>query len=132
MSTKQTKTPIDETVMEAANPVPEEVVQPDLPTEEAAQKEQTLQVQAEQAAQPEPEEAPLCTGRVCQVEFCSSLNLREAPGMASAVVRVLPAGTELLIDPLEWVADGTGVWFPATVDGVDGFVSGQYLAPVGV
>lgn len=130
MSTKKKVT--SEAAEEAVTPVSEKVVQPALPAEEAAQEEQTLEVQAEQAAEPKPEEASLCAGQMCWVAFCGGLNLRKAPGMHAPVLQVLPAGTELQIDPLEWVADGTGVWFPVTVDGVNGFVNGQYLSPVEV
>ena len=92
---------------QTANPGPEKPVQMDLPAEESS----------------------LMTGRVCRVAFCSGLNLRAAPGMHEPVLQVLPAETEVLIAPLEWVADGMGVWFPVTVAGVNGFVNGQYLAP---
>lgn len=119
-----------EAAEETVNPVSEEVVQPDLPAEEAAQAEHKAEVNEGETA--DLEEAPLCTGQLVRVEFCRSLNLRKAPGMHAPVLQVLPAGTELLIDPLEWVADGSGVWFPATVDGVNGFVNGQYLSPVEV
>lgn len=105
-------------------------MQPDLPAEKAALAEHKAEVNEEEVA--DLEEAPLCTGQLVRVEFCRSLNLRKAPGMHAPVLQVLPAGTELLIDPLEWVADGTGVWFPVTVDGVNGFVNGQYLSPVEV
>lgn len=128
MSTK--KKVASEAAEETVNPVSEEVVQPDLPAEEAAQTEHKAEVNEEEEA--DLDEAPLCTGQLVRVEFCRSLNLRKAPGMHAPVLQVLPAGTELLIDPLEWVADGTGVWFPVTVDGVNGFVNGQYLSPVEV
>lgn len=108
---------------------PEEAGQPDLTEKQA---ERTTEVQTEQGAEAERDEAPLPTGRLCRVAFCSRLNLRKNPGMQAPVLQVLPAGTEILIDPLEWVAEGTGVWFPVTVDGVDGFVNGQYLSPVEV
>lgn len=98
----------NESVEQTTNQVPEELVQADIPAEEN----------------------PLTTGQRCQVAFCSGLNLRDAPGMHAPVLQVLPADTEVLINPLEWVADGTGVWFPVTVAGVNGFVNGQYLAPV--
>ena len=106
MSAKKKET--NESVEQTTNQVPEEPVQVDLSAEEN----------------------PLTTGQRCQVAFCSGLNLRDAPGMHAPVLQVLPAETEVLIDPLEWVADGTGVWFPVTVAGVNGFVNGQYLAPV--
>lgn len=128
MSTK--KKVASEAAEETVNPVSEEVVQPDLPAEKAALAEHKAEVNEEEVA--DLEEAPLCTGQLVRVEFCRSLNLRKAPGMHAPVLQVLPAGTELLIDPLEWVADGTGVWFPVTVDGVNGFVNGQYLSPVEV
>lgn len=128
MSTK--KKVASEAAEETVNPVSEEVVQPDLPAEEAAQTEHKAEVNEKEVA--DLEDASLCTGQLVRVEFCRSLNLRKAPGMHAPVLQVLPAGTELLIDPLEWVADGTGVWFPVTVDGVSGFVNGQYLSPVEV
>ncbi len=128
MSTK--KKVASEAAEETVNPVSEEVVQPDLPAEKAALAEHKAEVNEEEVA--DLEEAPLCTGQLVRVEFCRSLNLRKAPGMHAPVLQVLPAGTELLIDPLEWVADGTGVWLPVTVDGVNGFVNGQYLSPVEV
>lgn len=120
-----------EVAEEAVNPLPEEVAQPDPPAEEAVKEEHKAEVNEEAAAETEQEGVPLCTGQMCRVEFCSSLNLRKDPGMYAPVLQVLPAGTELLINPLEWVADGTGVWFPVTVDGVNGFVNGQYLTPAG-
>ena len=123
------KKEVSEAVEETVNPVSEEVVQPDLPEEEA---EQMTEPHGEETAEPKLEEAPLCTGQLVRVEYCRSLNLRKAPGMHAPVLQVLPAGAELLIDPLEWVADGSGVWFPVTVDGVNGFVNGQYLSPVEV
>ena len=128
MSTK--KKVASEAAEETVNPVSDEVVQPDLPAEKAALAEHKAEVNEEEVA--DLEEAPLCTGQLVRVEFCRSLNLRKAPGMHAPVLQVLPAGTELLIDPLEWVADGTGVWLPVTVDGVNGFVNGQYLSPVEV
>lgn len=123
MSTK--KRAAEETVTSP----PEETGQPDL-TEK--QVERATEVQEEQGAETERDEAPLSTGQLCRVAFCSRLNLRKNPGMQAPVLQVLPAGTEILIDPLEWVAEGTGVWFPVTVDGVNGFVNGQYLSPVEV
>lgn len=108
MSTK--KKVASEAAEETVNPVSEEVVQPDLPAEEAAQTEHKAEVNEGETA--DLDEAPLCTGQLVRVEFCRSLNLRKAPGMHAPVLQVLPAGTELLIDPLEWVADGTGVWYP--------------------
>lgn len=128
MSTK--KKVASEVAEETVNQVSEGVVQPDLPAEKAAQVEQKAEVNKGETA--DLEEAALCTGQLVRVEFCRSLNLRKAPGMHAPVLQVLPAGTELLIDPLEWVADGTGVWYPVTVDGVNGFVNGQYLSPVEV
>lgn len=128
MSTK--KKVASEAAEETVNQVSEEVVQPDLPAEKTALAEHKAEVNEEEVA--DLEEAPLCTGQLVRVEFCRSLNLRKAPGMHAPVLQVLPAGTELLIDPLEWVADGTGVWLPVTVDGVNGFVNGQYLSPVEV
>lgn len=128
MSTK--KKVASDAAEETINQVSEEVVQPDLPAEKAALAEHKAEVNEEEVA--DLEEAPLCTGQLVRVEFCRLLNLRKAPGMHAPVLQVLPAGTELLIDPLEWVADGTGVWFPVAVDGVNGFVNGQYLSPVEV
>lgn len=128
MSTKKKVT--SELEEETVNPVSEEVVQSDLAAEEAAQSEHKAEVNEGKTA--DLEEAPLCTGQLVRVEFCRSLNLRKVPGMHAPILQVLPAGTELLIDPLEWVAEGTGVWFPVTVDGVNGFVNGQYLSPVEV
>ena len=130
MSTK--KKVVGEAAEEIVNPIPEEAAQPHLPAEEAAQAEHKAEVNEQKTAEPKLEEAPLCTGQMCRVEFCSGLNLRKGPGMHAPVLQVLPAGTELLIDPLEWVADGSCVWFPVTVDGVNGFVNGQYLSPVEV
>lgn len=127
MSTK--KKVASEAAEETVNPVSEEVVQPDLPEEEA---EQMTEPHGEETAEPKLEEEPFCTGQLVRVEYCRSLNLRKGPGMHLPVLQVLPAGTELLIDPLEWTADGTGVWYPVTVDGVNGFVNGQYLSPVEV
>ncbi len=123
MSTK--KRAAEETVTST----PEEAGQPELTEKQA---ERATEVQEEQGAETERDEAPLSTGQLCRVAFCSRLNLRKNPGMQAPVLQVLPAGTEILIDPLEWVAEGTGVWFPVTVDGVNGFVNGQYLSPVEV
>lgn len=123
MSTK--KKEAEETVTSPT----EEAGQPDLTEKQA---ERATEVQEEQGAEAERDEAPLSTGQLCRVAFCSRLNLRKNPGMQAPVLQVLPAGSEILIDPLEWVAEGTGVWFPVTVDGVNGFVNGQYLSPVEV
>lgn len=123
MSTK--KRAAEETVTSP----PEETGQPELTEKQA---ERATEVQEEQRAEAERDEASLSTGQLCRVAFCSRLNLRKNPGMQAPVLQVLPAGTEILIDPLEWVAEGTGVWFPVTVDGVNGFVNGQYLSPVEV
>lgn len=123
MSTK--KREAEETVTST----PEEAGQPELTEKQA---ERATEVQEEQGAETERDEAPLSTGQLCRVAFCSRLNLRKNPGMQAPVLQVLPAGTEIQIDPLEWVAEGTGVWFPVTVDGVNGFVNGQYLSPVEV
>lgn len=125
MSTK--KKEVSELVEETINPVLEEAVQAELPAEEVKHG-----AEVHEEGEADLEEAPLHTGQMCRVAFCSGLNLRKAPGMHSPVLQILPAGTELLIDPLEWVTDGTGVWFPVTVDGVNGFVNGQYLSPVEV
>ena len=114
---------------ETVTSTPEEAGQPELTEKQA---ERATEVQEEQGAETERDEAPLSTGQLCRVAFCSRLNLRKNPGMQAPVLQVLPAGTEILIDPLEWVAEGTGVWFPVTVDGVNGFVNGQYLSPVEV
>ena len=111
----------------SVTPVSEAAVQSDLSAEDT---EHMAEVHEEAAAETKLDEAPLCTGRMCRVAFCSGLNLRNAPGMNSPVLQILPAGTEILIEPLEWTADGTGVWFPVTVAGINGFVNGQYLAPV--
>ena len=117
-----------EAAEETVNPVLETAEQPDFHAEETAQEEP--KAEASEAAEPEPDEDSFCTIQACRVAFCSSLNLRKRPGMDAPVLRILPAGTAIQIEPLEWVADGTSVWFPANVDGVTGFVSGQYLAPV--
>lgn len=121
-----------EVAEEAVNPVLEQVVQPDLTAEETAQEEPKAEVNKKAAAEAQPDEDSFCTVQMCRVAFCSSLNLRKGPGMHTLVLQVLPAGTQLQIEPLEWVTDGTGVWYPATVDGVTGFVNGQYLAPAEV
>lgn len=103
MSTK--KKVASEAAEETVNQVSEEVVQTNLPAEEAAQTEHQAEVNEGETA--DLEEAALCTGQLVRVEFCRSLNLRKGPGMHSPVLQVLPAGTELLIDPLEWTADGS-------------------------
>lgn len=128
MSTK--KKAASEAAEETVNQILEEAAQTDLPAENATQEEHKAEVNEKAVAESEPDVNSFCTVQVCQVAFCSSLNLRKSPGMNAPVLRVLLAGTELQIEPLEWVADGTGVWYPATVDGVPGFVSGQYLAPI--
>ena len=124
MATK--KKTADPAEMETAAPVAEERVQPDQEVETAEQPSQE-EAACETAVEEIEEKAP-----VFRVAFCRGLNLRGAPGMRSPVLQVLPAGAEVSIDPAAWVADGTGVWFPATVDGVSGFVNGQYLTPVEV
>lgn len=128
MSTKEKVT--NKTAEETVNSVSEAAVQPDRPAEETVQEKPKAEGTEEAAAEPEPDKDSFCTVQLCRVAFCSSLNLRKSPGMSAPVIRVLPAGTELQIEPLEWAADGTGVWYPATVDGVTGFVSGQYLTPM--
>lgn len=64
-----------------------------------------------------------------RVDHCTSLNLRSAPDKASAVLQVLPAGTEVLVTPFPWVSDGTAVWIPVTCGDAAGYVMGQYLTP---
>ena len=125
MSAKEKK--VSEAVENTVRPISEEATQADLSAEEA---ECTAEIHEVEAAETELDEAPLCVGQMVRVAFCRSLNLREAPGMNSPILQVLPAETEVLIDPLEWIADGTGVWFPVTVAGLNGFINGQYLAPV--
>lgn len=125
MSTE--KKVVSEEVEETVNQIPEEATQADLSAEKA---EPVTKGQEEKET--ELDEATACIGQMCRVAFCSGLNLRNAPGMQAPVLQVLPVGTELLIDPLEWTADGTGVWFPVTFDGANGFVNGQYLSPVEV
>ena len=63
------------------------------------------------------------------MDHCTSLNLRSAPDKASAVLQVLPAGTEVLVTPFPWVSDGTAVWIPVTCGDAAGYVMGQYLTP---
>ena len=125
MSTK--KKVVSEAGEETVNPNPEEATQTDL----LAEKAESM-TKGQQEKEPELDEATAYIGQMCRVAFCSGLNLRNAPGMQAPVLQVLPEGTELLIDPLEWTADGTGVWDPVTYDGVNGFVNGQYLSPVEV
>ena len=64
-----------------------------------------------------------------RVDHCTSLNLRFAPDKSSAVLQVLPAGTEVLVTPFPWVSDGTAVWIPVTYGDTAGYVMGQYLTP---
>lgn len=130
MSTK--KNVASKAAEKSVNPVPEEVVQPDLTAEETAQEEPKAEVNKKVAAEAQSDEDSFCTVQMCRVAFCGSLNLRKGPGRNALVLQVLPAGTQIQIEPLEWVTDGTGVWYPATVDGVTGFVNGQYLAPIEV
>ena len=120
---KETNTP---TVMEDVASSAEENVQPNQNVETDEQPAQE-NVVSEAAVEEIELEAPLF-----RVAFCRGLNLRERPGMNSPVLQVLVAGTEISIDPVAWVADGTGVWFPVTFDGVNGFVNGQYRTPVAV
>lgn len=120
---KKTDNPAE---METAVPSTEENAQPDQNVEMAEQPAKENAV-SEAAVEEIELEAPLF-----RVAFCRGLNLRERPGMNSPVLQVLAAGTQISVAPVAWVADGTGVWFPVTVDGVNGFVNGQYLTPVEV
>ncbi len=120
---KKTDNPAE---METAAPSTEENAQPDQNVEMAEQPAKENAV-SEAAVEEIELKAPLF-----RVAFCRGLNLRERPGMNSPVLQVLAAGTQISVDPVAWVADGTGVWFPVTVDGVNGFVNGQYLTPVEV
>lgn len=84
----------------------------------------TSEPEQEQSAEQASE---IAAASVRRVAFCTALNLRSAPGIKSAVLCVLPKGTQVVINPLEWVADGTAVWFPAVVGSLAGYVNGQYL-----
>lgn len=123
MATK--KKTVDPTEMETAAPAAAEIVQPDQAVETV---EQPAEKEAACETAVEGNEANIS---LFQVAFCRGLNLREGPGVKSPVMRVLPTGTEVFIDPASWVSDGTGVWFPVTVDGVNGFINGQYLVQIG-
>ena len=107
-----------------AEPVPDQNV-PVIESEPASQNAGTLESEQRENVDQEPESA---VATVRRVAFCLALNLRSAPGIKSAVLCVLPEGSKVVINPLEWVADGTAVWFPAVVDELSGYVNGQYLA----
>lgn len=67
----------------------------------------------------------------CRVAFCPALRLRETPGRDGKVIRELPAGTAVTVNCCSWRADGTGVWMPARVDGLEGWVDARYLTQAG-
>ena len=107
---------------------------PDLP--ETDQTADVVQIPAsdvvEAAPAPATDEAEGAAGELrlpYRVDHCTSLNLRSAPDKASAVLQVLPAGTEVLVTPFPWVSDGTAVWIPVTYGDASGYVMGQYLTP---
>lgn len=122
--------PENEILDTAANKPAEQTV-PDLP-----ETDQTVQIPAsdvtEDAPVPATDEAEGAAGELrlpYRVDHCTSLNLRSAPDKASAVLQVLPAGTEVLVTPFPWVSDGTAVWIPVTCGDAAGYVMGQYLTP---
>lgn len=107
---------------------------PDLP--ETDQTADVVQIPAsdvvEAAPAPATDEAEGAAGELrlpYRVNHCTSLNLRSAPDKSSAVLQVLPAGTEVLVTPFPWVSDGTAVWIPVTCGDAAGYVMGQYLTP---
>lgn len=107
---------------------------PDLP--ETDQTADVVQIPAsdvvEAAPAPATDEAEGAAGELrlpYRVDHCTSLNLRSAPDKSSAVLQVLPAGTEVLVTPFPWVSDGTAVWIPVTCGDASGYVMGQYLTP---
>lgn len=116
-----------------ANKAAEQTI-PDLP--ETDQTADAVQIPAsdvaEDAPAPATDEAEGAVGELrlpYRVDHCTSLNLRSAPDKASAVLQVLPAGTEVLVTPFPWVSDGTAVWIPVTYGDAAGYVMGQYLTP---
>lgn len=125
--------PENEILDTAVGKAAEQTVQ-DLP--ETDQTVDTVQIPAsdvaEDAPAPATDEAEGATGELrlpYRVDHCTSLNLRSAPDKASAVLQVLPAGTEVLVTPFPWVSDGTAVWIPVTCGDAAGYVMGQYLTP---
>ena len=110
----------------------QETPAPDLKQEssmiESESKPQDMETSESEQEETAEKETELATATMRRVAFCPALNLRSAPGIKSAILCVLPKGTQVVIDPLEWVADGTAVWFPAVVDAFSGYVNGQYLA----
>lgn len=116
-----------------ANKAAEQTI-PDLP--ETDQTADAVQIPAsdvaEDAPAPATDEAEGAAGELrlpYRVDHCTSLNLRSAPDKASAVLQVLPAGTEVLVTSFPWVSDGTAVWIPVTYGDAAGYVMGQYLTP---
>lgn len=80
---------------------------PDLP--ETDQTADVVQIPAsdvvEAAPAPATDEAEGAAGELrlpYRVNHCTSLNLRSAPDKSSAVLQVLPAGTEVLVTPFPW------------------------------
>ena len=116
-----------------ANKAAEQTI-PDLPeTDQTADAVQTPSSDVEEGTPaPAADEAEDAAGELrlpYRVDHCTSLNLRSAPDKASAVLQVLPAGTEVLVTPFPWVSDGTAVWIPVTCGDAAGYVMGQYLTP---
>ena len=125
--------PENEILDTAVGKAAEQTVQ-DLP--ETDQTADVVQIPAsdvvEAAPAPATDEAEGAAGELrlpYRVNHCTSLNLRSAPDKSSAVLQVLPAGTEVLVTPFPWVSDGTAVWIPVTCGDAAGYVMGQYLTP---
>lgn len=65
----------------------------------------------------------------CKVAFCPALRLRETPGRDGKVIRELSSGTVVTVNCCSWQSDGTGVWMPARVGDLEGWVDARYLSP---
>lgn len=73
---------------------------------------------------------------VLQVTAQAGLNLRDGPSLSASVLAVLPFGTRVLLrEPLETAGPkigAPGTWIAvATIDGVAGYVSGEFVDLVG-
>jgi murein DD-endopeptidase MepM/ murein hydrolase activator NlpD len=83
----------------------------------------------------EPEEEFLATGDLANaaalVAEPEGVNLREDPGSSSPAVKTLSYQTvvDLRVDEVDTVYTEGSRWWPVQIDGLVGWIAGQYLAP---
>ena len=67
------------------------------------------------------EPLPMLNGAVAK---CAMLNIRSAPSKDADIVAVIPAGTEVMVDPEDFGEDWYSVWIAT---GVHGFCMKDYI-----